>query len=79
MIRYLDFLSGELRVRRLQLGLKHSDGGLVIFDQAGATCPPLFRSCRPNGPINAMLTLSLQLILLALVSLCELTHSFKIE
>ena len=36
LIHYLDFLGGEIRRRRAQLGLTGSDRALVLMDQAGA-------------------------------------------
>lgn len=43
MIRYLDFLAGELRVRRVQLGLKHCHRALIMCDQAGAHMSTTFQ------------------------------------
>ena len=36
LIHYLQFLAGEIRARRAQLGLTASDRALVLMDQAGA-------------------------------------------
>ena len=36
LIHYLQFLGGEIRTRRAQLGLTASDRALVLMDQAGA-------------------------------------------
>ena len=36
LIHYLDFLAGEIRCRRAQLGLTGADRALVLMDQAGA-------------------------------------------
>ncbi len=43
LIQYLQFLAGEIRTRRAQLGLTASDKALVLMDQAGAHMSRTFK------------------------------------